>query len=170
MPNMTGFQYYIDLLTQMSVNKNKSKTAPHKAVLLLTIIDMIEAGEINSPFIQITETLIANFKRVWGTNVPSCSRYVPRMAYPFFHLSSSPFWKLVKNTSYQGQNEYASLKALERDYSGAIIDTELFQMMKDPISRKEIKALLKSVYLEGNAPWSNLISIVAIISIICTVA
>lgn len=145
---MTTPQYYIDLLSHMSVNKNKSKTAPHKAVLLLTIIDMIETGEINSPFIQINDKLIENFRRVWHAHVSSHSGYEPRMAYPFFHLSSSPFWELVKTPSYQGKTEYSTIKALERDYSGAIIDVGLFRNMKDPISRKEIRTLLKSIYLD----------------------
>ena len=165
MPN-----YYIDLLSHMSVNKNKSKTAPHKAVLLLTIIDMVEAEEISSPFIQITDSLIENFRRVWNTYVPSHSGYEPRIAYPFFHLSSSPFWELVKAPSYQGQTEYSTIKALERDYSGAIIDVGLFRMMKDPISCKEIRTLLKSIYLAETGGSSSLISITTIIALICAVA
>lgn len=154
----------------MSVNKNKSKTAPHKAVLLLTIIDMIEAGEINSPFIQINDNLIENFRRVWNANVPNHSGYEPRMAYPFFHLSSSPFWELVKTPSYKGQTEYSTLKALEKDYSGAIIDVGLFRMMKDPIRRKEIRTLLKSIYLDEIGKSSSLIGITTIIALICAVA
>lgn len=167
---MTMPQYYIDLLSQMSVNRNKSKTAPHKAVLLLTIIDMIEAGEINSPFIQINDGLIENFRRVWNTIVPGHSGYEPRMAYPFFHLSSSPFWELVKTPSYQGQTEYSTMKALERDYSGAIIDVGLFRIMKDPISRNEIRTLLKSKYLDNDSASSSLIGITTLIALICAVA
>ena len=145
---MTTPQYYIDLLSNMSVNKNKSKTAPHKAVLLLTIIDMIETEEIYSPFIHITDNLIVNFRRVWKVLVPSHTGYSPRIAYPFFHLSSSLFWELVKKPSYHGQSEYSTIKALKRDFSGAIIDVSLFKMMKDPISRNEIRKLLKSKYLD----------------------
>lgn len=153
----------------MSVNKNKSKTAPHKAVLLLTIIDMIETGEINSPFIQITEDLIENFKRVWKLLVPSHSGYKPIITYPFFHLSSSPFWELVKTPSYQGQTGYSAIKALKRDYTGAIIDVGLFRLMKNPISRKEIRTLLKSIYLDNDSASSSLIGITSIIALICAV-
>ena len=167
---MTTPQYYIDLLSNMSVNKNKSKTAPHKAVLLLTIIDMIEAGEINSPFIQITDNLIENFKRVWNANVPDHWGFQPKMAYPFFHLSSSPFWYLLKAPSYQGKTVYSTIKVLKRDYSGAIIDVGLFLMMKDPISRNEIRTLLKSIYLDETGGLSSLIGITTIIALICAVA
>ena len=167
---MTTPKYYIDLLSHMTVNKNKSKTAPHKAVLLLTIIDMIEDGEISSPFIQITDSLIENFRRVWNTHVPSHSGYEPRIAYPFFHLSSSPFWELVKAPSYHGQTEYSTVKALARDYSGAIIDVGLFRLIKDSISRKEIRAILKSIYLGETGTSSSLIGIKTIMALICVVA
>ena len=167
---MTTSQYYIDLLSHMFVNKNKNRIAPHKAVLLLTIIDMVEAGEISSPFIQINDCLIENFKRVWKANVPSHLGYEPRLSYPFFHLSSSPFWQLIKTTSYQGQTEYSTIKALQRDYTGAIIDVGLFRMMKDSKSREELKLLLKSVYLVKNSQSSSLIKIVTFIAIICAVA
>lgn len=167
---MTTPQYYIDLLTHMSVNKNKSKTAPHKAILLLTIIDMIEAGEISSPFIQITDSLKDNFKRVWNANVSSRSGYEPRMSYPFFHLSSSPFWELIKTTSYQGQTEYFSMTTLERDYSGAIIDVSMFRLMKDPASRDEIRTLLKAAYLDNRSSISSLIGFATLIALVCSVA
>lgn len=167
---MTIPHYYIDLLTHMSVNKNKSKTAPHKAILLLTIIDMIEAGEIASPYIQITDSLKDNFIRVWNANVPSCLGYEPRISYPFFHLSSSPFWELIKTASYQGQSEYSSIASLERDYSGAIIDVGLFRLMKDLTTRDEIRTLLKSTYLDNNSTPSSLIGVGALVAIICAVA
>jgi len=154
----------------MSVNKNKSKTAPHKAILLLTIIDMIEAGEIASPYIQITDSLKDNFIRVWNANVPSCLGYEPRISYPFFHLSSSPFWELIKTASYQGQSEYSSIASLERDYSGAIIDVGLFRLMKDLTTRDEIRTLLKSTYLDNNSTPSSLIGVGALVAIICAVA
>lgn len=154
----------------MSVNKNKSELAPHKAILLLTVIDMIEAGEISSPFIQITDSLKDNFQRVWDTNVSRCSGYEPRLSYPFFHLSSSPFWELVRTTSYQGQKEYSSMGPLERDYSGAIIDVNLFRLMKDSITRDEIKILLMSTYLDNNRAPISITGLATLIAIICAVA
>ena len=135
---MTIAKYYI------YVNKNKSKTAPHKAVLLLTIMDMIETGEICSPFVQITDSLIENFSRVWITYVPSHSCYEKRIAYPFFHLASSPFWELVKAPSYKGQTEYSTTKALVRDFSGAIIDVGLFRMMDISLKRLYLDYIMLS--------------------------
>lgn len=163
-------QYYIDLLAHMPVNKNKSKTAPHKAILLLTIIDMIETGEITYPYIQITDSLKDNFKRIWDANVSNRLGYEPRVSYPFFHLSSSPFWELVKTSSYQGRTEYSTIASLKNDYSGAIIDVGLFRLMKDLTTRNEIKTLLKSVYLNKNSTPSNLIGIATLIAFIISVA
>lgn len=156
----------------MSVHKRKSKTAPHKAILLLTIMDMIETGEISAPFIPITDGLLENFIRIWNTCVPPHCGFHPKMAYPFFHLSSSPFWELVKTSAYKGQNEYSSMKALERDFSGAIIDVGLFRMMKDPVGREELRVLLKSTYLNdsNSAPASNGLGMALLAALIFAVA
>ena len=62
------------------------------------------------------------------------------------------------------------MKALERDYSGAIIDVGLFRIMKDPISRNEIRTLLKSKYLDNDSASSSLIGITTLIALICAVA
>lgn len=131
---------------------------------------MIEAGEIASPYIQITDSLKDNFIRVWNANVPSCLGYEPKISYPFFHLSSSPFWELIKTASYQGQSEYSSIASLERDYSGAIIDVGLFRLMKNLTTRDEIRTLLKSTYLDNNSTPSSLIGVGALVAIICAVA
>lgn len=113
-------------------------------------MQMIESDEISSPNVPLTDRLINNFNRMWRANVSCSAPFNPEIQYPFFHLSTSPFWSLVKTDEHQGQQDYSSLKALRRDYSGAVIDDELFQMMTDPEAREEIRNLLRATYLEGN--------------------
>lgn len=170
---MASLDYYIDLFSNLPVNKTKSKTAPHKAVLLITIMKMIEREEIDSSFIPLSDNLIRNFKRVWKAYVPLPTSYVPRLAYPFFHLSSSPFWELIKRPDCQEQREYSTVKALQRDYEGALIDMELYQMMKDPSSREMLIGLLKETYLGVNKESSissKLLGIASLVALICSVA
>ena len=56
---------YIDCLSHLSVNKKGTHVAPHKAVLLLTVFDLIKKGEIDSPFIPITKSLEIAFELTW---------------------------------------------------------------------------------------------------------
>lgn len=171
---MTTIQYYCGLLGELPVNKKGGRRAPHKAVLLLAIIGMVERGEISSPFIPLSEALQSNFIAVWREYVPQTWRFDPRMSYPFFHLASSPFWELVKAPGHVGRKEYSSLVSLQRDFAGAFIDVGLFRLMKHPESREALRQVLLSTYLSDSASGSTgsrpALMLTALISIICACA
>lgn len=93
--NMT-LNGYIDCLLHLPVNKKDNLVAPHKAVLLLTILELIKSGEIDRPFIPLTKSLEKAFKATWNLYVKSSGSFKCALNYPFYHLSSSPFWTLVK--------------------------------------------------------------------------
>ena len=73
-------------------NKGLGK-APHKPVLLLSIIQLIKKKEIVSNRIFITPELLLEFKNIWDFMVDS--PHIPNFALPFFHMRSEPFWHLV---------------------------------------------------------------------------
>ena len=124
--------------------------APHKAILLLAVIDLIERGIITTPCIPLSEELQRNFKRMWKAYVPITSPFSCNFSYPFFHLSSSPFWILIKASTYIGQKDYSSVKPLKRDYVGTVIDTELFKYLSNPEQRDVLRELLIANYLSEN--------------------
>lgn len=145
---MTPLSQYKAMLTQMPVNKTGRRAAPHKAVLLLAVIDLIERDIICSPFVPLSEELIHAFNDVWKRHVPQSTPWTRKFSYPFFHMQSSPFWRLVKSRNYEGQKEYTSNRALRRDFSGAEIDGDLFGYLCDRQAREELKRLLAAAYLD----------------------
>ena len=48
---------YTTLFSSLHTNKQKGMPAPHKAVLLLSVIDMIEAGVVRSNEIELSERI-----------------------------------------------------------------------------------------------------------------
>ena len=140
---------YIDCLSHLSVNKKGKHVAPHKAVLLLTVFDLIKKGEIDSPFIPLTKSLEKAFELTWNDLIGSHSHFSCALNYPFQHMSSSPFWTLVKLPSYEFKKEY-SMSALKKNFAGAIISEDLFQLIKDEISRAKMEKVLIQTYLRPN--------------------
>ncbi|MBJ2184676.1 MAG: hypothetical protein JFR38_09255 [Muribaculaceae bacterium] len=140
---------YIDCLSHLSVNKKGTHVAPHKAVLLLTVFDLIKKGEIDSQFIPITKSLEKAFELTWNDLVGSHSHFSCALNYPFQHMSSSPFWTLVKLPSYEFKKEY-SMSALKKNFAGAIINEDLFQLIKDETSRAKMEQVLIQTYLSPN--------------------
>lgn len=133
--------YYKDLFCRLNVNRSGGRVAPHKAILLLTVMDMIEREEIDTPFIPITRALENNYKRNWERYVVEESPFRCVLNYPFYHLASSPFWKLVKSPVFEERKEY-SMAAVRRNFVGALLEDDLFRLMLTEEGRKELREVL----------------------------
>ena len=119
----------------------------------------------------MSDELIRTFNNIWKTKGPITSPFSCKFSYPFFHLQSSPFWKLSKASTYIGQKEYSSIAALKRDFIGAKIDNDLFLYLTIPEFRDEIRQLLNDIFLtDTSASFSDKIGLLSLICILCTVA
>ena len=102
--------------------------APHKPILILSIIQLIAKGVITNNRIFITAELILAFKQNWKLLVDT--DHTPNFALPFFHLRSEPFWYLVakpgKEIETTSSKSIKSFKSLKETIAFAEIDRELF--------------------------------------------
>ena len=60
---------YLDYFASLHTNTQKGVKAPHKAIMLLSVIDLVEYGGITSNKIEFSERLEMQFQHNW-------SRYV----------------------------------------------------------------------------------------------
>ena len=131
-----------------SLNRASNKMlgkAPHKPVLLLSIIQLIHNGEIQSNRIFITGELVIAFKSNWTKLVRT--NHISNFSLPFFHLSSEPFWRLVYvNGQSDFKEKISSLGKLKSRIAFAEIDKDLFELLSNPITRAEIENILLNVY------------------------
>lgn len=106
--------------------------APHKPILLLSIIQLIAKGVILSNRIFITAELIMSFKQNWKLLVETNNS--PNFALPFFHLRSEPFWFLVarpgKEIETTSSKSIKSFKNLKESIAFAEIDRDLFFLLQ----------------------------------------
>lgn len=82
-------------------NKTKGCYAPHKPVMLLTVIDLISTGHINSTTVYLDKELKQRFKEIWEQYVPAECSFKCEYRNPFTYLDHEPFWHLCddKNTA-----------------------------------------------------------------------
>lgn len=123
--------------------------APHKPVLLLSVIDGIERGIITDNRILITPELVSTFMEIWGMLVKE-GPFEPRFALPFFHLKSEGFWRLVPFSDMSpGITKSGSIRSfsnLKETIAWAEIDLELFELMSRPESREALRTTLLDTY------------------------
>ncbi|MEO0532556.1 MAG: hypothetical protein AAF215_01645 [Cyanobacteria bacterium P01_A01_bin.123] len=90
--------YYKDKFARLRVDKARG-VAPHKPILLLAIIDLIERDRIQRNQIYMSPELTANFLKFWHCLGSRAHR--SNMALPFFHLTGDKFWYLMPNPGFE---------------------------------------------------------------------
>ena len=107
------------------------KPAPHKALLLLSVIDLIEQGVITDCRIPLSVNLEQQFKynirRLLGDSV----LFQPRINYPYFHMRSEPLWQLVPVENKPLSLSNFSVSNIRKEIAFAAIDDELFDLLQD---------------------------------------
>jgi putative restriction endonuclease len=115
----------------------KNGGAPHKPILLLSVIKIFEQGHYTNNQIYVLSELVASFKSNWTKLVTT--NHFPIFALPFYHLSSESFWKLIPNV---GCEKWIEAKSSMRSFNNlttavkcASIDQELSDLLLIPENR-----------------------------------
>lgn len=147
---------YTTAFSSLHTAKIAGKRAPHKAVLLLSIMNLVEAGVITSPRIGLSEALEESFARVWKHYIGASVIFTPKVATPFWHLQNEPFYRLYMNNGQliNGGTGRYSIKWL-RENTYAMLDEKLFHLMLDENARAELRVTLVSSYLKNLHTGTN---------------
>ena len=153
-------KYYLHRLTHLR-RDNKYGGAPHKPIMILSVISNIEIGLIKSNKIFITPELVGTFKSLWSNLVES-ERHHCIFAMPFYHLRTEAFWQLIAKKGFENtvQSKIAmkSFSNLQSAVNYAEIDIELFNFLKNNEEREIIKYAVLDKYFpnsKNNFPTDN---------------
>lgn len=136
---------YIKYLTKLNRATNNRIKAPHKPILLLSILQLIGKGEIISNRIFITPELVLAFKSNWNTLVTTNN--ICTFALPFFHLKSEPFWHLTYlRSGVTSLKSISTLKTINDNIAFAEIDQPLFLLMADSATNTLLQNILLECY------------------------
>ncbi len=94
---MMELRHYIDKFSSLHTAKMKGHKAPHKAVLLITIIVLIETDFILTPYIDLTGELNEKFNETWHRYLGTSCVFTLDICKPYFYLQHESFWRLVGN-------------------------------------------------------------------------
>lgn len=140
------------MFASMKVAVKHGKKATHKAILLLSVIKLIEDGLIQSNQIVLSDILIAKFKQCWDRCIGDSSIFQAKIATSYWHLQNEAFWKLI---SFDGAEvtknniigSMYSVNNLRNQVKYTEIDSELFELLQSEVARGKIKGLLLNTYL-----------------------
>ena len=188
---MMELGHYIDAFSSLHTAKVKGHKAPHKAVLLLAIIDLVEEGFIQTPYIKLTNELNDKFNELWHRYLGASAIFIPDICKPYFHMQHESFWRLVekdeaalcmavepipwvepkKERKDLPRGSY-SVEAMHRTFAYAEIDGMLFQILQNDDARAMLRVVLINTYLtdQPTKTMPNLNSLIAALPLLALVA
>lgn len=184
--------YYKDAFTSLNTNNNKGKElpAPHKPLLLLSIIDQIESGEIDSCRIYLTDSLAETFKNNTRKYFGKSMWFKPNIFMPYHHMGRESFWRLVpkqvsasnstKSVSsaaaepqagfgVRTKNPSYTMNSMRKAYEYAMIDAELFELLQNESIRAQMRTLLIATYLAPHARRMPVLEAMALLGMVGSV-
>ena len=144
---------YIETFKNLKTNNKYSRKSPHKAVLLLAIIDMYENNVLLDNELFYDDTLKSTFLKVWNKVLPEEATFLPEVYFPFWYMQNDKFWHIVPKA---GKEE--DLKLLRDNHikpteskiydcvKYAELDEDLYFMMTIPSGRTALRRVLLETY------------------------
>ncbi|MFZ4739682.1 MAG: HNH endonuclease [Bacteroidales bacterium] len=128
----------------------KNGGAPHKPILLISLIQAFQQNLFKSNQITIIPEFVGLFKSNWNSLVNS--NHTCLFTLPFYHMSSEPFWSLIPNIGceiwVQSKSSMRSFSNLTTAIKYALIDEEL----KNLLIKKEDSDILLHFILDKYFP------------------
>ena len=144
------WETWLERLYSLRRDKRGSHERPHKPVLLLSIIDLLDRGVLKTNSVPFSDELVETFKRYFAVVKEEDDK--PTIENPFFFLSGDKFWQVIP----QGANEpmyregYASgapgVGQLRKQGVTGRFDEGLWALMSDAVARHQLREALIARY------------------------
>ena len=144
---------YIEAVKNLKTNNKWGRKSPHKAVLMLTVIELYEKNILMDNEIRYDETLKSTFLKMWNVVLPNEPLFHPDAYLPFWYLQSDNYWHIVP---IRGKEDILSLmrdtniKPSEAKLIDSVkyaeLDEDLYFLMTLPSGRSSLKRALLETY------------------------
>ncbi len=135
---------YLQAFKKLKRGTTKYGKAPHKPVLLLSVLQGFQNKLITQNRITITPELLFLFKTNWSNLVNT--QHVCTFALPFFHLKGEKFWNLIPKPGFEAvlniKESMSSLTELNAAVLCAVLNEDLYGLMKDEQSNLILQQFL----------------------------
>ena len=144
---------YIETFKNLRTNNKYGRKSPHKAILMLAVIELYEQNILTDNEIFYDENLKSMFLKVWNRVLPEEPLFHSEAYLPFWYLQNDSFWHIVP---IRGKEEILSLMSdtnikpseakLNDSVKYAELDEDLCFLMTLPSGRSSLKRALLETY------------------------
>lgn len=140
---------YIETFAKLSPNTKYARKSPHKAILLLAVIDMYESQLLSNNEIRYNEKLINTYTKIWNTVQPGKAALFSEAYVPYWYMENENFWHVVPR---KGKKDILTLlrdptvtpseSKLADSIDYAELDEDLYFLMTLSSGRSSLKRVL----------------------------
>ena len=146
---MDILQPYIKAFTHLKRGVTKYGLAPHKPILLLTLLELIEKEIVLDNHFEVNVDLVGLFQENWRLLVQTSHQ--SDFTQPFYYLQSDkangqPFWKLHPYPGFQVNAHIKSVQTLSQTVAYGSFGVDLFQLLTLPSNRGILRDTILSTY------------------------
>ncbi len=149
MPTETTWQHWLERLYNLRRDKRGNYERPHKPVLLLAILDLLDCGLLTKNEVPLSPDLVRVFKKYFA--VVRRHNDQPAIENPFYFLAGDGFWELVPKAGgrplYEPGNasRAPTLRTLRQVYGR--FDSDFYEtILRDGHSRHQLREALIARY------------------------
>ena len=144
---------YVEAFKNLRTNNKWGRKSPHKAVLMLSVIELYEQNILTDNEIFYDEKLKSMFLKVWNRVLPNEPLFHSEAYLPFWYLQNDSFWHIVPNRDKEDilalmrdTNIKPSEAKLNDSVRCAELDEDLYFLMTISSGRSLLKRVLLETY------------------------
>lgn len=142
-------QKYLNAFSRLKRGVTKYGLAPHKPILLLSIIELFDKGLVTENLISVNADLVGTFKENWLLLVTTGNQ--PDFTQPFYYLQNDKaggraFWFLRSYAGYQINSHVKSVTTLAKVCAYGFFSADLYLTMLNSSCRSQLKHWLLDIY------------------------
>lgn len=134
----------------LSVGVSKGRKLPHKAILLIALMKLIETGAITENRIELDSIIANSFGSTWNQYFDT---KVPSVWTPFYHLKGESFWHFKANGNEEKLSDLLSfggtpsIGKMRPIIKYAYLDKALFDYLENDGCRGKLCDILLKNYI-----------------------
>jgi len=133
--------HYLRAFRTLNVNRAGGRVSPHKPCMLLAVLGLAEAGDLNQNKIRFDPALLERYMKFFAVVRSESDHANPY--YPFFHLQKERFWHLQplpgREAVVEAMSTARSVAAIADNVAWASLDPELHALVLDESSRSALR-------------------------------
>ncbi|MBT0812974.1 hypothetical protein KIH41_16930 [Litoribacter ruber] len=142
---MISLGKYLQAFSSLKRGSTKFGMAPHKPVLLMAFLEMVEKGMMVENRVSVDADLVGAFQNMWELLVQTLHQ--ADFTQPFYYLQNDKaakqaFWKLVPKPGYSINAHIKSVNTLQEVLDYGCFADDLYELMLDQVSRELLRQTL----------------------------